>query len=623
MIMTSQTPNRTERFRPRNVIGTLAAMALVLITGWAAFELALAGAITGASEQAERRLALFDRTLEAMIERFHYLPATIAQADESQEVLERPDDPEARTGANGFLSKLNETAGADELFVMDRKGSVVAASNWWTLDSLVGQDFSFRPYFAEAMFDGAAKYYAFGIATSVPGYFLSQRIEGPDGPLGAAVAKINLGEIEANWWRSGELIGILDINNVVILSTRPDWRYRPLIGIDPSIVEHIASQQRYGDNGIRNEGIVRDIWPSRGAEMAFLHSGDPETDGYFLYTEQRLPTHGWRIASFTPMGPLFRDAWTAAAAAALGCAALVLIVVLLIQRRRIVAQRLAEHERLEQRVAERTEDLHTTNEQLRAEIAERVRAENDSRDAQTSLVQAAKLASLGQALAGVAHEVSQPVAALSTHIASAKLLAAQRDDRDIGGILVTMDKVLDRISSLTGHLRDFSRKQTRVEMTCDLSPAISNGLDLVDHKLKRFGVDVHYARHRGALIVPANPVHLEQVMINLLSNAADAMEHTPMRLLSIAVTPHGPMVDISVSDTGEGIAPADIPNIFDPFYTTKEAGRGLGLGLAISYGLIRDIGGAITVVSRPGRGSTFTIRLPLAVAAANINEVRA
>ncbi|HEV7291750.1 MAG TPA: ATP-binding protein [Devosia sp.] len=597
------------RWRVAAAAGALVSIALV---AWVAFEIALTGAIRDTEELAQRRLALFDRTLEAIIERYHYLPAAISQARESRAALENPDDPAAVEAANGYLSKINETAGAGEIFLMNAEGHVVAASNWWTLTSLVGTDYAFRPYFADAMAMGRANYYAFGISTSVPGYFLSQRVDGPNGPIGVAVTKINLGEIEANWWRSGELIAIADLNDVVILSTRPDWRYRPLRTIRPDRAEIVSADQRYGENGIDNTGILVDRWPSRGTEFAYIDSKDPEASGYFLVEEMRLPKHDWRILSFSPAGPLNASAAIAASAAALGWTALLLIATLLVQRQQAVAQRLADHEQLEQRVAERTEDLYITNEALRAEIAERIRAENAEREAQQSLVQAAKLASLGQALAGVAHEVSQPVSALATYIASARLVAAQRQDRDIVGILSSMDKVVDRLSSLTSHLKTFARKETRIDATAEIGSVIANALDLVDHKLKAFGVDVEYRRHRGPLLVRGNPIHLEQVLINLLSNAADAMEHTPVRVLSIGIATGGAGAEVSIADTGAGIPQAELESLFDPFYTTKQAGRGLGLGLSISYGLVRDIGGAITVSSRPGKGSTFTVRLPLA-----------
>ncbi|MFP9137729.1 ATP-binding protein [Devosia sp. XGJD_8] len=592
------------------VFGTLGLLAVTLIA-WFAFETTLNARIHDSREQAQRRLALFERTLEAIIERFHYLPVAISQARETRAALANPDDAAAVEAANGFLSKLNETAGAGEIFLMENNGAVVAASNWWTLTSLVGTNYSFRPYFAEALRLGRAEYYAFGISTNVPGYFLSQRVDGPDGPLGVAVTKINLGEIEAAWWRSGELIGIVDVNDVVILSTRPDWRYRPLQSISRARIESISSQQRYGEYGVDNTGIITDRWFSRGAEFALLAGNDPETSGYFILQELRLPKHGWQLIAFTPLAPLYGGAWTAAAAAGLGAAALLLIVVLLVQRRRIIAQRLADHERLEQRVAERTEDLHIANAALREEIADRIRAENAQREAQAGLVQAAKMASLGQALAGVAHEVSQPVAALTTHIASARLVAAQKQDADIGSILSTMDRVVDRLAALTGHLKTFARKETRIEMQADLGAVLANALDLVDHKLRAFGIDVEYTRHRGQLVVTGNPIHLEQVFINLIANAADAMEHTAIRVLSIGIRAKGRNVEVAVSDTGSGIPEGELANLFDPFYSTKEAGRGLGLGLSISYGLVRDIGGAITVASVPGKGSTFTVRLPL------------
>ena len=599
-------------FDRRHMAAAAAGLLVVVAVGWVAFEATLNATIRDTQEQAQRRLALFERTLEAIIERYHYLPVAISQARETRTALANAGDPAAIDAANGFLSKLNETAGAGEIFLMAGDGSVVAASNWWTLTSLVGTNYSFRPYFAEAMQRGRADYYAFGISTNVPGYFLSQRVDGPNGPLGVAVTKINLGEIEAAWWRSGELIGIVDVNDVVILSTRPDWRYRPLQTIPLSRVEAVSTQQRYGENGIDNAGIITDRWQSRGAEFALLAGTDPETSGYFVLQQLRLPKHGWQLLSFTPLAPLYGGAWTAAAAAGLGAAALLLIVVLLVQRRRIIAQRLADHERLEQRVAERTEDLHVANAALREEIAERIRAEKAEREAQAGLVQAAKMASLGQALAGVAHEVSQPVAALTTHIASAKLVAAHRQDTEIGAILSTMDRVVDRLAALTGHLKTFARKETRIEMQADLGQVLANALDLVDHKLKAFGIDVEYSRHRGQVVVTGNPVHLEQVFINLVANAADAMEHAAIRVLSIGISRRPGSVEVTVSDTGSGIPEGELANLFDPFYSTKEAGRGLGLGLSISYGLVRDIGGAITVASTPGKGSTFTVRLPLA-----------
>lgn len=589
-----------------------AALLAIVSSGWVAFEISLSGALRSGGEQAERRLVLFDRTLEAIIERFHYLPSSMALAAEVRAILADPDNAERRERANGFLSRLNDTAGAGELFVMAADGHVVAASNWWAYDSFVGENLGYRPYFEEAMADGDAKFYAVGTVTGVAGYFLARRIDGEDGPLGVAVTKINLGEIEANWWRSGELIGIVDTNNITILSTRPDWRYRPISQVSPADYARIKPQLRYGPQGPREAPVASAIWASRDVNFAYIAGDDADTSGIFMVNELRLPAHQWRIISFTPTGPLFRGAWLAAAAVGLGVAALLLILALLAQRRRLLAQRLAEHERLEQRVAERTEDLHIANEALREEIAERIRAEDAERQVQAHLVQAAKLASLGQALAGVAHEVSQPVAALTTHLASAKLLASRRRDEEIGAVLGQIDRIVDRLAGLTSHLKTFARKQPTAPIEADLGVVIADALDLVDHKLRQVGVDVEYSRPSAPIRVVGNPVHIEQVMINLLANAADAMVGQTMRVLSISVQQVDAAVSVVVADTGVGIPSEAIGSIFDPFFSTKGPGEGLGLGLSISYGLVRDLGGSISAESVPGRGARFTMILPLA-----------
>lgn len=606
----------------RHLASAAFALLMVLVTGWVAFEATLASALRTAGDQADRRLALFDRTLEAIIERFHYLPSSVALAAEVRAVLSSPADPAAREAANGFLSRLNDTAGAGELFVMAADGHVVAASNWWAYDSFVGENLAYRPYFEEAMKDGDARFYAVGTVTGVAGYFLARRIDGADGPLGVAVTKINLGEIEANWWRSGELIGIVDVNGVVILSTRPDWRYRPIFPVPPGEAERVALQMRYGNKGAGEPPVSSRPWTSRGADFARVEEENGMASALFVVDELRLPVHQWRIISFTPTGPIFRDAWLAAAVSGLGTAALLLIIALLVQRRRLVAQRLAEHERLEQRVAERTEDLHVANEALREEIAERIRAEAAERQVQAHLVQAAKLASLGQALAGVAHEVSQPVSALTTHLASAKLLSQRRQDGEIGAVLGQMDRIVDRLSALTGHLKTFARQQPATASEVELAGVIANALDLVDHKLRQLGIDVEYSRPGAQLRVVGNPVHIEQVLINLLTNAADAMAGRKMRVLSVWAEASGRMARLVVTDTGVGIAPEALPSIFDPFFSTKGPGEGLGLGLSISYGLVRDMGGSLTASSAPGRGASFTVTLPLARPAAKEGKHR-
>lgn len=549
--------------------------------------------------------------LEANIERFHYLPATISQSPEVRSLLLDPGNDQLRNAANGFLSNLNSTAVSDELFVVDTLGTSVAASNWWSHSSLVGHSYAQRPYFTESMLDGAARYYAVGMTTGVPGYFLANRIDGPDGPLGVAVAKINLGEIEAVWWRSGELIGIVDSNEVAILSTRPDWRYRPLANISQSQADLLNSDQRYVGVTIERQGIVRSIEPWRSTELAVLESGDTSVRGEFLVDRLRIPMHGWQLLSFTPLSPILSNARTTALVVAVAITAILSAGALFFQRQRLIRARLEDHEQLELRVLLRTKELQEANERLNWEIVERQQAERARIDAQQGLVQAAKMASLGQALAGVAHEVSQPIAALRTQTASAKLLARNKLP-ELMEVLLSMDGVLNRLTALTGHLKTFARRETEISITSDLIGIVHNALELCAHLFDSRRLKLVTDLPPGPVPVVGNPIHIEQVLINLISNAADAMDSVDDPVLHIAVRFADATAAVVLTDVGTGINEDVMPTLFEPFVTTKEAGKGLGLGLSISYGLVRDMGGSIRVTSTPGEGATFTVVLPLA-----------
>ncbi|MGB3338913.1 MAG: ATP-binding protein [Devosia sp.] len=595
----------------RRVLILVALAAAALLSAVSAFEFAFSNGINQAREASLRRLQIFDRTLEANIERFHYLPAAIAQSAEIRALLENPDDEDLLEGANGYLSRLNSTAVSDELFVVNTDGQSVAASNWWSHVSLVGHSYGIRPYFIEAMADGDAKYYAVGMTTQVPGYFLATRIDGPDGPLGVAVVKINIGEIEAVWWRSGELLGMFDANEVAILSTRPDWRYRALQAPSSSHLAELNADQRYFGVSIEPGGIVQSLEPWRDSELAVLSSTDEDVNGQFMVERMRIPIHGWQLLSFTPIASITRAAWSSAAYTALAVTACLAATLLFRQRQVLIRARLEDHAQLEDRVRLRTRELQHSNERLNAEIIEREQAERERRKAQDGLVQAAKLASLGQALAGVAHEVSQPIAALRTQASSAKLLAGDQAPA-LQDVLRSMDGVIGRLSDLTSHLKTFARREGAISIQSDAGHIVANAVEMAGHLMSSGGLCIDVDGADQPLVVVGNPIHIEQILVNLITNAADAMNHLASARILIRLGMQGDMAAIAVIDTGTGIADDVRTTLFDPFITTKEPGKGLGLGLSISYGLARDMNGSIDVTPTPGGGATFTLTLPLA-----------
>jgi two-component system C4-dicarboxylate transport sensor histidine kinase DctB len=379
-----------------------------------------------------------------------------------------------------------------------------------------------------------------------------------------------------------------DENGVIFLASREDWKYRPLL---PIPAERLAEL-----NAVRQFGEAIDAAPvfvPRGDRQR-IQIGHARGRGNAELGEYALQVHtrelGWKLLLFTDVVDARRSAATVAIAGVLALIASLLVVLLAYQRRQVVRGKLEAHEVLERRVAERTEELRRTME---------------------SLVQSAKLASLGQALAGVAHEINQPLAALITYVASSRVLLRRNEVDRAAENLDLMSSIAERMKALIDHLRMFARKETGTRSAVALAPVIDNAVRLLRYRIDQEHIELVRASPPEPLHGLANPIRLEQVLVNLLSNAIDAMRNSERRLLTIALGRDEASVVITVSDTGAGIASEHLKSLFDPFFTTKETGEGLGLGLSISYGIVREFGGDILVDSVPGTGSTFRVVIPL------------
>jgi two-component system C4-dicarboxylate transport sensor histidine kinase DctB len=268
------------------------------------------------------------------------------------------------------------------------------------------------------------------------------------------------------------------------------------------------------------------------------------------------------------------------------------------------------NELLERSVAERTIELREANRRLTGEVQERTRTEKELRQTHESLVQSAKLASLGQALAGVAHEINQPLAALTTYIASSRLLLQRGENERAASNVDLMSSVAERMLALIGHLRMFARKETGATSRVDVGLTIGNAMRLLHYRIRHESIEVVMDVPAEPAHVEANPIRLEQVFVNLLSNAVQSMRDRPHRVLKVSIYRDGSNVTTVVADTGSGISAEHMKSLFDPFFTTKEIGEGLGLGLSISYGIVRELGGSIEVESELHTGSRFRVTLP-------------
>jgi two-component system C4-dicarboxylate transport sensor histidine kinase DctB len=601
---------------PRAAVAMIIA-AMIAGSGWLAYELALQSGFGSLQRMANDRLSLLQLTLDATIERFRYLPTALAQAAPITGIYEHPDSPRARQAANQYLKSLNDAAGSSDIYVLDHSGVALAASNYLDKNNFIGKNYAFRPYFTEALNSDEGRYYAVGATTGKPGYFLWHSANEDAGKgAGVAVVKVDLHPLQSEWKSTGALVAMLDPNGVIFLTSRPNWQYRPISHLSESQLRVLRDTRQYGRDIDDLNPLFAGERTDHGMKVVRIDEPEERTSHDYVVFSRPLPKHGWTLVVLFPLRSVQQQAAVVAAAVMLAVLATLLIYLVTHQRRQIVRAKLNAHHVLEQRVTERTAELAATNSLLSAQITERTRTERDLRRTQDNLVHATKMASLGQALAGVAHEINQSLAAMTTYIAGARVLLDRNDKDSTLSNLQLVSAIVSRMGALTQHLKTFARKDTASKQATDLTAAIRYALSLVDYRVAEQDVTLHISVPEQPVYVIGNAVRLEQVIVNLISNALDAMRERPQRQLTIDVEHGERCASLKVCDTGRGIASEHLSSVFDPFYTTKDVGQGLGLGLSISYGIIQDMGGEITVESALDQGTTFRIVLPLADAQA-------
>ncbi len=612
--------DRTEsRFRPshgRKAAVGVVLLALLALAGWLAEREARAVFLRDAARGGETTLRLAVGTLRAELERFERLPALIAEQAVVQRLAEAPDDPGRVTVANAYLEEIAGRLGATDVYFMDPGGTTRAASNHATATSFVGRNFAFRPYFTDAMAQGAGRFFALGTTSLKRGYYFGAPVRTSAGLVGALIFTIDLDAIESTWQGGeGEII-VTDPEGVVFLSSRPEWQFRALDPLTPDMLRRTSETRRYAGVEIEVLPVTRN--PEADGLRLDLGAGDWGPARSYVKLTEAMPEAGWDVSVLLP---------TARAEAQARLVALVTVLTLglgtmggavVLQRRARLRERMemqqAARDQLERRVRERTAELAALNSRLEDEIAERRAAEADLRQAQAGLVQAGKMAALGQMSAALSHEFNQPLAAARNFADNALVLIDRGRVADARGNVERILALIERMAAISRNLRSFARKPGQKLAGIELAEVVAAAAEIAEFRLRTAGATLNVVLAPGLPRVIGGPVRLQQVLVNLITNAADAVEGAEDRTIDLAAVPVAGGVRLTVSDRGPGVAPGLTERIFDPFFSTKQVGKGLGLGLSISYNIIKDFGGLLSVSDRPGGGAVFTVDLRAAEA---------
>ncbi len=590
--------------------GAAIALVLAILSTVAAIQI-FSLAMDRAAANGVGTLRLATASLSGHLERYEALPALVSDQPELLAVLAAPDNPALRRGANVFLADLARRLAISDAYVMLPDGETVAASNFEGV-SFVGQNFRYRPYFQAAAEGRQGRFFGLGTTSNRRGFYLSDAIRDASGQVvGILALKVDLDPIEATWASNDTEILVLDPENIVFMAGRAEWRYRIFGRTEETALERSAQVRRYAREPVTPLEVHRSQ-AFDGTPTLVVGSGRQARE--FQALRDTMPEAGWTVLVLADTQPASRQALT-------GGLAIFLTLVLgafataaeRSRRHRVKERRHADAAaklRLESEVSQRTFALAQANRRLEEEIGERRATEERLRRTQSDLVEAGKLAALGQMSAALSHEFNQPLAAASAYADNAALFLERGANEKAGETIGRVSDLLARLSAISRTLRNFARRPEDELSPVDVGEAMEDAMGIAGHRLKAVGADVEVSPGLTGLRVEAVPIRLQQVLVNLLTNAADAVEEADMRRISVRerAEPDG-RVSILVEDTGPGVPASIAQRIFDPFYTSKAAGKGLGLGLSISYNIVSDFGGRLALERTEGGGARFVMEL--------------
>lgn len=525
--------------------------------------------------RAELRMALYTGNLSSELQRNAIVPQLLSRDPELISALFSNDYSRSTQRLISFVEEI----GAASLMLLDQGGRAVAASD----RARLGSTHNSAEYFVSAVRSNQT---VFSTEKREAGGYIfafSRRLEFQNETLGVIVVEVDLQKFQLAWANIADAVMVLDSEGTIILSTEPKWR---------GVTEGEALERQPATGAIERALRVTSDWTSVTPD-AYLR-GEA-----VLRVEGRVPFRGWRIASFTTYSSVREKVNGVLAIIITGFAILFALAFYLLSRRNASRMALFQRESVELRIL---------NERLQSEITERERMQKSLEVAEQTLAQSSKLAALGEMSAAVSHELNQPLAAMKTYLAGAALLVRRNRPDESLAAFGRIDDLIVRMTSITKQLKSFAAKGGDDLAPVDLHDAIASSLSIMDTQIRLSEVKIEQILTDGPVMIMADRVRIEQVLINLIKNALDAVQGEVDPTIEILLS-RGETAILSIRDNGNGINNLD--DLFEPFFTTKQPGEGTGLGLAIASGIVTDLGGRLTARNGQSGGAVFEIQIPI------------
>ena len=402
--------------------------------------------------------------------------------------------------------------------------------------------------------------------------------------IGYIAADINLNQFEERWQSPFEAVLISDANGQVVISTEKRWKGK-------NVSEALLLEGP-------KTAINRAFYLAGG--YLELNNLSNFLDGQaVMRVDINIPYNSWRLSSFSSYKSV-RERVNAILAIEIMVFSIIVALLFYSLNRQAQSQTVA--------LKKESDELRALNLLLKDEISIRKKVEENLEVVEQSLIQSQKLAVLGEMSAAVSHELNQPLAAMKTYLAAAKLLFDRRRTQEALSSLQRIDDLIERMSVITKQLKSHARKVSDSLVKIDLREVVTNSIAIMELNLKQNVITIDLNLGKTEVLVLGDPIRLEQVLINLIRNSLDAVKEESKPMIEISLLIQGNAI-LRISDNGNGIE--DLDSLFEPFYTTKDAGDGLGLGLSISSSIITDYGGRLTARNNETKGAIFEIELPL------------